>query len=127
MSPDSAVGPGDFNVVFYHKCWEMIKIDVLDEVKDFLGGTLLLLSFMATSIALILKVKSISRWTDFQPISLCNTSNKILTKLLSERLKSLLPSLIYRNQTGFVPTRQNDDNVLLLQEIMHSIGDNKRD
>lgn len=40
--------------------------------------------------------------TDFRPISLINCDNKILIKLLSNRLAKVLPDLIHKNQTRFI-------------------------
>jgi len=39
---------------------------------------------------------------------------------LANRLKKLLPTLISENQGGFVPKRQITDNVILVQEAIHS-------
>ncbi|PKA58718.1 hypothetical protein AXF42_Ash000811 [Apostasia shenzhenica] len=51
---------------------------------------------------------------------------KILTKLLTQRLGSILPSIISPNQSGFVPNRIISNNILLAQEIFHHIDDNLR-
>ncbi|KAL0449146.1 UNVERIFIED_CONTAM: putative mitochondrial protein [Sesamum latifolium] len=95
--------------------------------EDFLSGSTLPLDFTATSIALIPKVKNPTQWRDYRPISLCNTTNKILTKLLNDRIKKILPDLIVPNQSGFVPSRQIHDNILLAQEVIHSISAHKSD
>ncbi|KAL0361196.1 UNVERIFIED_CONTAM: hypothetical protein Sradi_3804100 [Sesamum radiatum] len=100
MASDSIVGPDGFNARFYQACWEVVKFDILEAIEDFLKDTPLPLSFTAMSIVLILKVKNPSQWNEFRPISLCNTTNKLLTKLLNDRLKPLLPSLIVPNQMG---------------------------
>ena len=65
---------------------------------------------------LIPKVQGASSWQDFRPISLCNVSSKIISKIVANRLNRLLPSLISPWQTGFVPGRQIIDNILLAQE-----------
>ncbi|KAL0401977.1 UNVERIFIED_CONTAM: hypothetical protein Slati_4227600 [Sesamum latifolium] len=105
MCADSVVAPDGFNAFFFQKCWDIIHEDIVGAVQDFLSGTLLSTSITETSIVLIPMVKNPSRWSDYQPISLCNTSNKILTKLFNDRLKTILPSLIVENQSGFVPQR----------------------
>lgn len=51
---------------------------------------------------------------------LCNASYKIITKILANRLKKILPNLISENQGGFVPKQQITDNVILVQEAIHS-------
>jgi len=74
----------------------------------------------SSHLALIPKDINPRSFALFRPISLCNVSYKIVTKILSNRLKTLLPHLISSNQGGFVPHRQITDNVILVQEAIHS-------
>jgi hypothetical protein len=62
-----------------------------------------------------------------RPISLCNFSNEIITKLLNARLSGLLPSLISQEQSGFVKGKGRNihDNILLAYELVQHIDDNK--
>lgn len=41
-------------------------------------------------------------------------------QILSNRIKPLLPNLISKNQGGFVPSRHIMDNILIVQEALHS-------
>ena len=51
---------------------------------------------------------------------MCNASYKIFSKVLSLRLKQIIPSLISSNQGGFISGRKISDNILLVQEAIHS-------
>jgi hypothetical protein len=74
----------------------------------------------STFLALIPKEANLASFDRFRPISLYNASYKILLKLLANRLKPLLGQLISPTQGGFVKGRHILDNVILIQEEIHS-------
>ncbi|KAL0416545.1 UNVERIFIED_CONTAM: hypothetical protein Slati_3486400 [Sesamum latifolium] len=78
-------------------------------------------SFTATTITLIPKIDSPQTWSDFRPIFLYNVTNKIMTKLSYNKLAPVLPTLISPSQSGFVPGRLIGDNILMVQELTHSL------
>ncbi|KAL0393382.1 UNVERIFIED_CONTAM: Retrovirus-related Pol polyprotein from type-1 retrotransposable element R2 [Sesamum radiatum] len=122
----SAAGPDGFSALFYQVCWDIIAQDVLIAVQDFFCCTPMPKNFKATSIALIPKVLNPSVWTDYRPISLCNVSNKICSKIMNDRLSRILPRIIAPSQSGFVGGRLISDNILLAQELIHTLDEKRR-
>jgi hypothetical protein len=120
MDPDKAPGPDGFTARFYTSCWDIIKKDLCRMVMksqncNKLGG-----STNSSFLALIPKEKGAKNFNRFRPISLCNTGYKIITKIMANRLKRILPKLIPENQGGFVKGRQILDNIILVQEAIHT-------
>ncbi|KAL0324583.1 UNVERIFIED_CONTAM: hypothetical protein Scaly_2425400 [Sesamum calycinum] len=124
---DSVAGPDGFGAVFFHTCWEIISEDVFGAVTEFFRGVKMPKGFTATTISLIPKTASPTCWSEYRPISLCNVTNKICMKLMTIRLGHVLPKVISLSQSGFVPGRLLSDNVLLAQELVHSLESRRPD
>jgi len=66
------------------------------------------------NLALVPKESNPSTFNRFCPISLCNSSYKIITKIIANRIKEVLPTIISENQGVFVPNRKIIDNVIIV-------------
>lgn len=58
---------------------------------------------------------------DFRPISVLNLIPKLISKILANRLRLVLPSLISSNQTAFVHGRQISENFVTTRELLNHI------
>lgn len=102
ISADSTHGPDGFSSIFFQHCWEIVGPDVISAAQDFFAGSHMSRSFTATSIVLLPKIPNPESWDHFRPISLCNVTNKIISKILTSRLAPLIPVVVAHNQSGFV-------------------------
>ncbi|KAL0411073.1 UNVERIFIED_CONTAM: hypothetical protein Slati_3697000 [Sesamum latifolium] len=121
IEPESVAGSDGFGAFFYHTCWDFVSEDLFGTVTEFFLGVAMPKSFTATTISLIPKTDSPASWSEYRRISLCNVTNKICTKLMTIRLGRVLPKVLSLYQSGFVPGWLLRDNVLLAQELIHSL------
>jgi exonuclease III len=120
-----APGPDGMQSIVYKRYWNLMGDKIVDEVLQVLNGAEMPEGWNDTFVTLIPKVKKPNRIKDLRPISLCNVLYKIVSKVLANRLKSILPEVISGNQSAFVPGRLITDNVLIAYELSHYLM-NKR-
>ena len=120
-----APGPDGLHAIFYKRFWHIIGEDLTDEVLRAVNSRLIPEGWNNTTIVLIPKVDSPEYITQFRPIILCNMIYKVISKLLANWQKSILPEIIAPTQSAFVPGRLIIDNFLVAYECYHAIK-NKR-
>ncbi|GJT04294.1 RNA-directed DNA polymerase, eukaryota [Tanacetum coccineum] len=69
-------------------------------------------------IALIPKNQDPKFVNDYRPISLIGSLYKVVTKILANRLSSVIPGLISDVQTAFLPNRQILDGPFIINELL---------
>ena len=118
MGPIKAPGPDGMNALFFQKFWHIVGDDVVMAVLDFLNNGNMLPEINHTNIVLIPKVKNPEKMSNFRPI--------IMSKVLANRLKQVLPYIVSPTQSAFVPGRLITDNVLVTYETLHTMHARKK-
>lgn len=103
----------------------MLGDDVFQSIKNLFETSTLLPGYCYTGIVLIPKIPNSISTTHFRPINRCNFKYKIISKILANRLKSILPNLITFFQSVFVSGRFIHDNTFIAHEIFHHLKTNK--
>ncbi|CAA7043010.1 unnamed protein product [Microthlaspi erraticum] len=111
MNAEKAPGPDGMTALFFQRSWHIVKDDIITMVNNFLLSGIFDERLNMTNICLIPKTERPSRMTELRPISLCNVGYKIISKVLCQRLKVLLPRLISETESAFVPGRLISDNI----------------
>ncbi|GJT93774.1 hypothetical protein Tco_1082619 [Tanacetum coccineum] len=113
-------GPDGFSAKFFKALLSIVGSEVCQAVKDLFSNGKLLKEVNATIIALVPKCQSPSKVSDYRPIACCNVLYKCISKVIANRLKGVLNSLVNDRQSAFIPTRQISDNILLTQELLRN-------
>jgi hypothetical protein len=116
-----APGPDGLHAAFYKRFWPMLGDDLTKEVLEAVNTGIIPEGWNDTITVLIPKVDGPEKITQYRPISLCNVVYKVISKMLANRLKVILPEIIGEQQSAFVPGRLITDNILLAYECVHKI------
>lgn len=119
IHPDKAPGPDGFSASFFQANWDVIGPAVIQEIQSFFETGILRTSQNETHVRLIPKHTGAKHVGDYRPIALCNVFFKIISKMLSIRLKPVLQEVISENQSAFTAGRAISDNVLITHEVLH--------
>ena len=90
-------------------------------VKEVFGGKSIPVELNKTLIVLIPKNNNPMNLKIFRHICLWPVVHKIITKIMTNRLKEVLPHLIGPTQTSFIPGRHITKNIVIAQEVVHSM------
>jgi len=105
---------------FYVTFWNKISQPLVDSYYYSFENGQLSSSQRQSIITLIDKHgKDRSYLSNWRPISLLNLDYKILTKVLAERVKGILPTIISSSQNGYITGRSTADCIRLVQDIIH--------
>ena len=111
-------GPDSVSFGFDKEFWSLLKDELLRFMVEFHRNGKLSKGLNSTFIALIPKVNSPQRLNDFQPISLVGSLYKILAKVLANRLRSVIGSVVSESHSAFVKGKQILDGILIANEAV---------
>lgn len=97
MAPLKSTGLEGFGAVFYQKDWKTAGAEVYATVLVILNEEGMSPNLNSTFIALIPKKSIVGCVNNFRPISLCNVLYKLVSKVLTNRLKPLMHDIIFSN------------------------------
>ena len=121
MRPFKAPGIDGFPAGFYQTQWQIVGDSFCSGIKDIFKAHNVPSEINKTLIVLIPKSEHPTSFKMYRPISLCTVFYKTVTKIIVNRLQAILPDLIGPHQTSFVPGRHITENIIIAQEVIHSM------
>lgn len=118
LPKNKTAGPDGYSAEFFIATWSVIGPEVTEAILEFFKSGRLLKQWNSASLVLIPKITNASLTTDFRPISCLNTLSKVISKLLASRLQEILPLMVSKAQSAFLPVRLLAENVLLATDLV---------
>lgn len=124
---DKSPSPDGWTIEFLIHFFDIIKADLLRMVEGSRMAGSINKKLTSTYIALILKKGDAQNFKDYRPISLCNISYKIVSKIIAKRIKGVLSEFLTKEQHSFLKGRNIHDVVESTQEGLYAIHSKKCD
>ncbi|KAH0724770.1 hypothetical protein KY284_000635 [Solanum tuberosum] len=118
MPNDKSPGIDGIPIEFFVKNWTVVESDVVKVIQEFFHTGEMLKAFSCTAVALIPKVPNPAQVKDYIPIACCTMFYKIITKILTIRMKLVIDHVVSPAQSAFIEGRSIIDNVLISHEIL---------
>lgn len=125
IGPLKALGPDGLQPIFFQSQWDIIGSSVCDLVRKVYLNPDMVCNLNETLVVLIPKVQYPETLNQSRPISLCNVVYKIVTKVVTNRFRRHMASLIAPHKCSFIPGRHNSENIVIAQEIFHTMRSKK--
>ena len=125
MAPLKSLGPDGMPSLFYQHYWDLVGGDEINSILSFLNTATLPEPLNHAFLTLIPKIKNPISMSDYRSVSLCNVLYKIFSKVLANRLKRILTSIIIEHQSAFTKNCLILDNILVAFENLHSMNIHK--
>ena len=117
--------PYGLHALFFQSQWLAIGDSVCELVFEIFHNPHKIKDIDQTFISLTSEVESPELVKHLHPISLCNIVYKVVTKIIANRLRRILPTVITPTQCGFIHNRSSSHNVIVAQEVIHKMRNAK--
>ena len=116
--PSKAPGADGFNLTFIRSCWETLGRDFTSCVLHFFLTGTLTRKLNMTWVTLVVKFEGAQEIKDYRPIRMVGCVYKVIAKILTNRLSSVMAQLVGESQFAFVQGRQILDGALIACEVV---------
>ena len=119
LACDKCPGPDGFPMNFIVKFWPHIKHTLHSVYIKAVQGKKMPNSTMIGTVSLMEKLsKNSLKIEHWRPFAMCNNDYKIFAKIVANRLQMVLPTVIHKDQVGFMKGRQISQNLTELLTVI---------
>ena len=118
MKLNKSPGLDGLTLEFYKTFWEKLDTILVKVLNKGYEEKILSYSQRTSVLSLLFKKNDPTSLDNYRPISLLNVDLKILSHVLAQRLKPLLPKLINEDQTGYIKNRFIGFNLRQIQDVI---------
>ena len=94
MSPLKAPGPDGSHSIFFQHHWDILSPNIVATIQEIFQTSEIPPNWGGTNLVLIPKIEHLEMISQFRPIRLCNTLYKLVTCIITQRLKPFLADAI---------------------------------
>ncbi|XP_074314673.1 uncharacterized protein LOC141649902 [Silene latifolia] len=115
-------GMDGYSSGFFLDAWTVVGQDFKNAVLEFFQTCSMPKVANSTLLVLVPKMDTPLTVKDYRPIACCTTFYKVISKILANRLKQVLDSIVGPEQAAFVADRDIFDNTMLAHELVSKYG-----
>jgi hypothetical protein len=119
LNKDSAPGPDGFGAFFFQHYWDIVHRDVVNAVLEFFTTGWIMPGYNSNIIALLPKTPNALSIDQYRPIAMANFKFKIISKIIADRLATIMPSIVSVEQKGFIHDRNIKDCLCTASEAIN--------
>ena len=126
MSKNRNPGSDGFSMEFYQHFWNDFKLHFLRMMNESIETRTLPLTLREGILTLVPKPnRPRSEIKLYRPITLLNVSYKIIASAVANKIRTVLPAVIDKDQTGFMKGRFIGDNTRLTYDLMQEVKNDR--
>ena len=126
MHPSKSSGLDSMSPYFFQKFWHIVGPDVMSVVLSVLHSILHLHKMNLVHIVLIPKKNKPEHMSEYRPTSLANVVSKMVSKVMANWLKTILPNVISDAQSTFMPNRLITNNTIVALEMLRRMRNRRK-
>eukprot|EP00899_Mesostigma_viride_P021876 jgi/Mesvir1/29690/Mv25408-RA.1 len=114
----SAPGVDGLPIEFWKTFWSLLHVDFYQCILEIWQHGQITGQWAETALILLFKKGDKTQWKNYRPIRLLTVAYKIISKIIQQRLYSVLDCLIGPEQVGFRANLHINDSITLIMDIV---------